>query len=140
MVASSSSFSSAKIGLIVGDFSRAISQFFDEYVSCFKHPKFAEEREWRLIKRVVPYKAQTSLLTAEHVKFRVARGLLVPFVELNVGEQDPNDFKWRLPLAQINIGPTLHQRLAKNSLKQILDKHDYNAPPVKIECSDIPLI
>jgi hypothetical protein len=140
-LASSVSSSTAKLNSAIGNFSHAIAQVFHEYLHCFKHPKFDKEQEWRLVQRVVPYQtADKTLITTEHAKFREARGLLVPYVELDLAEEDPNDFKMRLPLEQINIGPTLRQDLAENSLKQILNKLDYDsAHLVKIECSDIPL-
>jgi Protein of unknown function (DUF2971) len=139
-LAPSVSSATAKLHAAIGDFSYMIANVFHEYVYCFKHPKFADEREWRLVQRVVPYKtADKSLVNVEQVQFRVARGLLIPYAELNIGEQDPNDSKWRFPIEQINIGPTLRQDLAENSLKQILNKHEYDVPPIKIECSDIPL-
>jgi hypothetical protein len=107
----------------------------------FKHPSFAEEQEWRLVQRVVPYQtADESLITAKHANFREACGLLVPYVELDLAEQDVEDTKRRLPLSQINIGPSLRQDLAEDSLKQLLNKLDYDeAHNVKIERSEIPL-
>jgi hypothetical protein len=142
VVAPSFSSSTAKLGLAIGDFADAIAPFLDEYVACFKHPKFEVEKEWRLIQRVVPFKtADPKLVTVKHAEFRVARGMLVPYVEFDVGEQDPNDRLWRLPLEQITIGPTRHPMQAENSLKQILNKHDYeNGHSVKIKLSEIPLL
>lgn len=65
---------------------------------------------------------------------------MVPYVELDLAEQDSEDMKPRLPLLQINVGPALRQDLAENSLKQILNKLDYGeAHKVKIELSEIPL-
>ncbi len=132
---------SSKLHTAISNFSHAIAQIFHEYVYCFKHPSFAEEQEWRLVQRVVPYQtADESLVTTKHAKFRESRGLLVPYVELDLAEQDSEDMKPRLPLLQINVGPALRQDLAENSLKQLLNKLDYGqAHKVKIELSEIPL-
>jgi hypothetical protein len=74
------------------------------------------------------------------VNFREARGLLVPYVELDLAERDVEDTKRRLPLSQINMGPSLRQDLAENPLKQLLNKLYYDeAHKVRIERSEIPL-
>lgn len=134
--------SATKLQSMIDDFGYMVGQVLREFVYCFKHPGFTEEQEWRLVQRVVPYKtADKSLVTIEGASFRVSSGLLVPYIELNIGEQDGNDGLWRLPLEQINIGPTLRQDLAESSLQQILNKHDYDMThAVKIACSDIPLV
>lgn len=64
-----------------GGFARLIDEYanfaankFLEYTARFKHPAFAEEREWRLV-----HKRGSSDL--EGVKFRVASDRLIPYIE-----------------------------------------------------------
>ncbi len=127
------------LGEAILDFSHSIDKIFYEYLYCFKHPSWEAEREWRLVRRIVPFRATPGVPDAGELKFRESTiGIPTPFVELDLTEKDPNDFIRRMPLERIIVGPKIPYRLAENSLRQLLRKSHYDG--VKIERSESTLI
>lgn len=124
---------------VVQDFSHSITKIFHEYLYCFKHPSWEAEQEWRLVRRIVPFKTFDNVPDVEELHFRESKnGVIIPFVDLNLTEEDPNDHLMRMPISQIIIGPKLLYLSAENSVKQLLRKYDYDG--VKITQSNIPLV
>jgi hypothetical protein len=74
-----------------------------------KHPKFAEEKEWRLVSI-----KETSKLP--EINYRVSRTMLTPYVELKLGAKPY--------FHSLTLGPTSHADLAYNSLKGLELKND----------------
>jgi hypothetical protein len=95
-------------------------------VLSFKHPTFAEEREWRAI--------HLASGTLTRIKFR-GTPTLTPYIELNLtGREGPDPL---IPLDHIRHGPTLHADTTRKALRLLLNKFGY--PSVRIEGSTIPL-
>jgi hypothetical protein len=128
---------------------------------CFKHPAFAEEREWRLIKLVNP-RGESRLLDyqrmekrfgiqmPEHVttvaqaeaegtppNFRPSPIGLVPYVELRLKDR-AGVFVGRLPLWEVVQGPTPTSELSRGSLETYLESCGYG-PHAHVTASRIPL-
>jgi hypothetical protein len=131
-----------------------------EHHLCFKHPAFAEEREWRLIKLVdrqelqllgsrasrermgemgvnVPSPPGGANAEGLDVSFRASPSGLVPYLQLSLRER-AGLFVGRLPLWQVIQGPTQHPDLSLESLKMYLDSRGYNFP-TEVKASRIPL-
>jgi hypothetical protein len=96
----------------------------------FKHPAFAEEKEWRLIVRPLSTNLSTNEMAL--LKFRPSRGVLVPYLELRPKEST------LLPVSWVRYGPTLEKKRVENSLKLLFKQKGYS--PVPIHGSDIPVI
>lgn len=108
--------------------SQAANYFFDLAVS-FKHPAFAEEKEWRLVRVLAD---RTS---ADQVQFREARGELVPYRPAHLYDlaDEPEPVR-TFPLHSIHFGPTLHPRATSAALS-LLVAHEA-ARPHRITVAD----
>ena len=89
-----------------------------------KHPKFAEEKEWRLVSPIVG---------SDHPRMghRVGTTMLLPHFVVDLERPDVP-----LPLGKIVIGPTLDQSLASQSLVNFLTR--YKLPWKEIQRSRVP--
>lgn len=107
-------------------------RFWLEEVELFypliKHPKFAAEREWRLIyhfeDEAIPhmkYLQRNSMMT-RHVPLR----LMIP------------DGKPRLPITRIVVGPCRHKDISLISVKDLLSTHNYSPERVTVTPTNIP--
>jgi len=143
----------------------ALEEALVEHYLCFKHPKFAEEREWRLIKLV---RVQDELTLGLHrrwdevmreemaergverfesfpiginaegveLRFRESAGGLVPYVELPLFDTSgPRRSIFR----QVLQGPSTHPELSLESLRTYLTWCGYKIPPTEVKQSRIPL-
>jgi hypothetical protein len=88
----------------------------------FKHPSFAEEREWRLV--VGPL-----LNDSKRIKYRAALSAIIPFIEIYY---DSNSF----PLKHIIVGPGPHKERNEGSLKQMLKIFGFQS--VDVSLSTVP--
>lgn len=95
----------------------------------FKDPAFEEEREWRLAVR--PMSLELKDEEIQQLKFRTARGLAVPYLELR-----PKDGKL-LPIQSVRYGPTLKQKQTVNALSLLFQQKGY--PKVPFNGAGIPL-
>jgi hypothetical protein len=87
----------------------------------------------------VPFRAFPGILDVGELQFRESKmGIPIPFVELDLTEEDPIDFERRMPLEQIIVGPKIPFGSAENSLKQLLQKNNYDG--VRIKPSDSTLV
>jgi hypothetical protein len=121
------------------DFSHSIDKIFYEYLYCFKHPSWKAEEEWRLVRRIVPFRASPGVPDAGELKFRDSKiEIPTPFVQIDITEEYPNDSIRRMPLERIIVGSKITFTLAENSLRQLL--HRYNYDGIKLERSESTLI
>jgi Protein of unknown function (DUF2971) len=104
-----------------------------------KDAAFAEEQEWRIIYRP-EYRTQ--------VKFIPRPAVLSPYVELDVGEENPHPAEWhkdeparskalpkRLPLRTVWIGPGRLSPLSKITVNTMLLNYGYHS--IEINLSNI---
>ena len=89
----------------------------------FKAPAFSEENEWRFC-------AETDAGDPEFVKFRVANGSLVPYMELPLLETG-------IEIMKVVCGPTLNPELSRHSIDLLARKNGFRN--LEIELSRIPL-
>lgn len=78
-----------------------------QVLSIIKHEAFREEREWRLVS---PYYAN---YTIPLIKFREGASMLVPYIELELGENKPY-------FENVILGPSPHQNLSMSALSMFL--------------------
>ncbi len=89
-----------------------------------KHPKFEEEKEWRLIGWIPPN-------DMTKMKFREGKSMIIPYSEFELTE-DKKEFQIR----RIIVGPTPHKELSKASVMNLLTAR--GAKCDDIELSAIP--
>jgi len=91
----------------------------------FKHPKFFEEEEWRLIYGLRNPKKK-------EIFFREGTSMVIPYVEfeLSLAADEP------LPIKEIVIGPTPNQELSKKSVEKLVMKYEISSCNVVL--SEIP--
>lgn len=104
-----------------------------ECLFCFKHEKFEEEEEWRIV-----YRPDVAGGSAKHPArlFRAKGGLLVPYVELEL-KSSHADYAGRLPIWSVTVGPSAHPELATKSVVMLLRERGY--PDSNVLSSEIPL-
>lgn len=91
------------------DFSASIyKSFCDLDAARFKHPSFFEENEWRIVYR--------SSDMEDVLKFRAGKSMLIPFVEIDIGEMLPGALK------KVVLGPSPHIEEAKTSVGSLLSQ------------------
>jgi Protein of unknown function (DUF2971) len=79
----------------------------------FKSPAFAEEHEWRIVRR---YDDDDPLL------FRERQGLLTPYMVVDLADEDG-----RLPLAHVYTSPLVDGELARYAAISLLQKRGYSS-------------
>lgn len=124
----------ADIDRVVLRFTHFLQQQLAVYLITFKDPAFEQEQEWRLVS-LVDFKFPHF---QEHVTFRAANNLLIPYYELNVAPllADKNG---KLAINDIVIGPTLEAGLTTQSLAMALLKYRYDLPNIDVRESIVPL-
>jgi len=95
-----------------------------------KHPKFAEEREWRVIAFPFLHGAPEQYSKPELVKFRVGRHSLVPYIELRSS-------KPKLPISEIICGPGGHRSLTAKAVRLLLKSTGFEN--IIVRNSEVPL-
>lgn len=96
---------------------------------CFKHPSFAEEKEWRIVIR-------TGSNDSHDLHFRPSLKGLVPYLKLST-EQLSNKPKHGFPIAEIVHGPSLHPETTRDCLEKLAGKTGFNN--LAISGSNAPL-
>ena len=109
------------------DVARQAAEAIQFFIPTFKNQDFEEEQEIRLI--FTPFPSSTV-----KPRFRVARGMLVPYYSLQ--ELDTNPSKCPLPIVTVRIGPSANKRLNHESTKMLLANSGF--PNVSVDCSDTP--
>ena len=89
---------------------------------CIKHEGFSEEKEWRLISHAIPS-------ASDQIKYRIAGGMLSPYIEANLNE--PPVF------SRLTLGPSAHIELSKASLDAYMRRKTLCEMPAPL-VSDIP--
>jgi len=109
------------------DIEGGFEYFFNEFMKLaptLKHPKFQEEREWRIF--YIP-----SVSAVHNVEFRGGQTMAIPYIEIPLPRE-----KNELLINRIVIGPTPEHILSKTSLKMILNRKHVRFNDV--QCSSIP--
>jgi hypothetical protein len=101
------------------DFSEEFMFQLTTYVPQMKNPAFSEELEWRLLK----------ISPEETPKFRPARGIIVPYLELS--NIPPAVFK------SVTLGPAIEPQFGLRPTKLFLENH--GMAHVEVRQSQIPL-
>lgn len=100
---------------------------------CFKHPGFAEEQEWRLIRVNMRQGNPPHRVTPS---FRESATGLLPYLPLGFGGPDDGDER---PIHEVVVGPNAHPELAVRAAEQLLDSGGYVSPRGLVRRSSIPL-
>jgi hypothetical protein len=136
-------YSGAYLNSAIRHVASALSDFLREYVYCFKHPDFHEEREWRLVRRIALSRTADEEVSIDNLSFRPSGGLVVPYVEQDVRIELPKineeGSELRLPIGKIHCGPTLDPKLAETAIRLLLRKCHY-PDTVEITSSTAPLV
>ena len=82
-----------------------------QVLSVIKHRAFSEEREWRLISPYYPK------YTVPQIKFREGASMLIPYIELDLGESKPI-------FSKVILGPSPHQSLSMSTLSMLLSNQN----------------
>ena len=99
------------------------------FVPTFKNEDFEEEQEARLVFLPAPG-CQIPL------RFRVARGMLVPYFSLReivskVGQAN----WWKLPLQSVRIGPSVNKHMNEQSVRMLLSQSGFEAATVNVSAT-----
>jgi hypothetical protein len=125
---------------------------FYEYLSCFKHPTFKEEKEWRFIYSPDLSRddeKQPDLFTTE-IEYRDSGGYMVPYLKVDISEAVASTkdeivktgeaaTALTLPFEAIISGPGLDANLATASLNSFILRKGYLGTLIYIEHSSVPL-
>jgi hypothetical protein len=121
----------------LGDFTAGIvaeadlSLILRRYALIFKHGKFHEEREWRIISPVLRNPAPSYLVPEEtELAFRQGKSMLIPYRRVPL-KDDKNNF----PLHEVVVGPNPNKEQSRRSVQSLLTSQD---PVPKARSSDIP--
>jgi hypothetical protein len=101
-----------------------------------KHPKFAEEREWRIVSRVMMDNAPAfPIEDATRLDFRVGKSMLIPYrcVSLKSGDES-------FLLKRVVVGPNPNPQQARRSVRTLLNSklNREESSSIEIQSSDIP--
>lgn len=99
------------------------------FVPTFKHRGFREERECRLIFTPPP-------ACAVKPRFRVGRGMLIPYYSLRELSGGPSSPLHKLPIVGVRVGPGPNRQLTAQSMRDLLARADY--PFVEVVASETP--
>jgi hypothetical protein len=98
-----------------------------------KHPKFAEEREWRIISRVMMDDAPAfPIEDATRLEFRVGKSMLIPYRCISV-----KDGSGGFLLRKVIVGPNPNPEQSRRSVRSLLNSR-IDTKAVEVESSDIP--
>ena len=98
---------------------------FIQLAPFLKHPKFEEEREWRIVANLQTNKVKSL------IKFRPGRTMIVPYIEIPLPIEAGS-----LVIDEVFIGPTSDRELSSASVAQLLKSRNVTCSRVK--CSTIP--
>jgi len=97
------------------------------FIPTFKNEDFEEEKEIRLI-----FTPEAGF--AEQPKFRISRGMLVPYYSLK--EISGTSTPPTLPIDRVRIGPSMNKNVNAGSVRMMLNKAGY--PAVGVDVSNTP--
>ena len=87
---------------------------FAKLAPTFKHPKFEEEKEWRIIAN----RHLRSEGFIGSIKYRSGKSMVVPYIEIFLPVDDD-----KLEISQIMVGPTHDPILSKASVEMMLESN-----------------
>ena len=90
----------------------------------FKDKGFKEEDEWRIVHPSEPI---------DKIDFDTSSGIIKPFVELWASSRERNS-EFRLPIAEVVIGPSLFSSLSKKSAELLLTRYGYCDVEINESC------
>ncbi len=85
-----------------------------QVLSIIKNRAFVEEQEWRLISKYYPR------YDIPNIKFRKGASMLVPYIELDLGDNKP-------VFERVILGPSQHQNLSMSALSMFLNNKKLSA-------------
>ena len=98
-----------------------------------KHPKFAEEREWRIVSRVMMDDAPAfPIEDATRLEFRVGKSMLIPYRCISV-----KDGSGGFLLKKVIVGPNPNREQAHRSVRSLLNSRT-DTKAVEAQSSYIP--
>ncbi len=100
---------------------------------CFKHPAFAEEKEWRL------FRVTRGDHEPETIRFKDTARLLVPYRPTYLFDVVENSMT-KFPLRTVYSGPALEPTRASAALELFLHNAASNASPIKLVRSDVQIL
>jgi hypothetical protein len=93
------------------------------YAPCLKHPKFRDEREWRLIYYLRPD-------DPTKMRFRQRQSMMSRHIPLRLAKP--------LPITGVLVGPCRHPRLSRVAVGDLLLTGGYDPNTVKVEITEVP--
>ena len=93
------------------DFINQYTNDIFQVLAIIKHGAFQEECEWRLISQYYPE------YTDPRIKFREGASMIVPYIELPLGDSKPY-------FSSIILGPSPHQNLSMSCLSMFMSNQD----------------
>ena len=93
------------------DFIRSYQNDIFQVLAIIKHHAFQEEKEWRLISRTFPNFSDPEL------RFREGSSMLVPYIEVSLGEERPF-------FESITLGPTQDLELSFSALSMFMSNQN----------------
>jgi hypothetical protein len=103
-------------------------EFYTEFIRMapgIKHPKFKEEKEWRIV-TWIDTKDQL-----DKIKFRPGKSMVIPYIDIPLPREGEN-----LILKKIVVGPTHEPELSKTAIEMLLKSN--NVKFNKVQRSTIP--
>lgn len=98
---------------------------FIQLAPFLKHPKFEEEREWRIVANLQTNKVKSL------IKFRPGGTMIVPYIEIQLPIAEES-----LMIDEVYIGPTSEREISMASVELLLKAK--NVICSKVKCSTIP--
>jgi hypothetical protein len=108
---------------------RKASDAIHFFIPTFKNSDFVEEKERRLIFTPAP-------ACKVAPRYRVARGMLVPYYSLRELRQSTNEMRELIPIKSVTVGPSVNKNLNVESVEMLLSQNDYLS--VAVTASDTP--
>lgn len=127
---------------LIPAYCQTFSSTIGEYLFCFKHPDFHEEKEWRLVyfSSIDPLFNRDKAI--ELPCFRSYHGNIIPYHQVsfdNAIKASCDDmYGIPFPIVEVIIGPTIIGELNQQSLSMILSSLNPDIAP-NIKLSEIPL-
>jgi hypothetical protein len=113
-----------------------LSMILSLFALTFKHEKFKEENEWRIIgfppNRITPMPADPSREEIQ-LEFREGRSMLIPYLPFPL-KNDKGEF----PLDRVVVGPNPNREQSLQSVRSLLNSNGLSWAAMKSVTSDIP--
>ncbi len=127
---------------ILPAFCKAFSSTVGEYLFCFKHPDFHEEKEWRLVYSCSVNPTFERDMKFQLPSFRANHGNVIPYhiVHLDnaINASKDDTYGVPFPIVEVIIGPTISSKLNMESLSIMILSMNSDVVP-NIRQSEIPL-